>query len=61
MAKPGAPFHVIMTALARQFKELSPSERAYYDNMSNADKVRYEKEMTRWYNERQDGGGLLDS
>lgn len=34
-----------MGLLSRQFKALSPSERAIYNDMAAADKVRFETEL----------------
>jgi hypothetical protein len=37
-----------MGILSRQFKNLTPEERVLYDEMVDADKVRYTKEMERY-------------
>ncbi len=44
----GAPLKVIMRTLGRQFKELSPEERAIYDDMADADRVRNATEKARY-------------
>ncbi len=37
-----------MGILGRQFKKLSPTERAIYDEMADADRVRYATEKARY-------------